>query len=124
MLHCIRIKTNSPGQAPPYRTTQVIDNWVGRYRERLPEQRQQAQGIEADPERGVPEHIVGLYRFASEEDRAAMLDDLETDLSDIGAISWAVLQPHTCWHDEENDDGCIENTDERRTIGSPPEVLL
>lgn len=125
MLHCIAIECDPPGNAPPNKVTQVLENWVGRYDERLPKQRQQATAIEADPARDIPAHINGLWRFANAEDRAAMLDDLEADLDSIGAVEWAVLTPHDCDHGPEDDDfvGCSINESERRVIGTPPEGI-
>lgn len=127
-VHCIQIQCDSVGNSPPNQTTQTIDNWVGHYTEVLPEQRHQASAVdELTDSTGdvvVPAHITGLYRFTSSEDRTAALDDLEAELGSIGAISWALLTPHTCYHDVDSPRGCSVDKSKQRVIGEPPEELM
>lgn len=127
-VHCIQVRCDSLGNSPPDKVTQVIDNWVGRYTEVLSEQRHQASAVDertdSDGSIEVPAHIEGLYRFTTAEDRAVVLDDLETELNSRGSISWALLTPHTCYHDMKNPQGCTIDKSERRVIGEPPEELM
>lgn len=127
-VHCIQVQCDQIGNSPPDETTQVIDNWVGRYTEVLTEQRYQASAVSQRTDSSgnvvVPKHVEGLYRFTSAEDRAVVLDDLENELNSRGAISWALLTPHTCYHDMKNPQGCTIDKSERRIIGEPPEGLM
>lgn len=59
-----------------------------------------------------------LYRFAGNQDKSAILDDLETALGEVNA-GWYEIQSHECYHDDPSGGACGDWVDER-TSGTIP----
>lgn len=70
------------------------------------------------------DYIEGLYRFAADEDRAAILDTFETKA--VADIEWWGLYHHDCTHDIETGEGqgdCPDWGAPERSYGTIPEVV-
>lgn len=130
----IRIKT-SPTQAenpdtvsepgPPSwvdaLADRVTNNVLSNRAEVLPDQASAPStvGGTEDPVSDVPEHVRSTYRFDSNEDKAAILDDVEAGV--VADAEWHRIESHECDHDEPADSrtGCAD-WGVKRESGSVP----
>lgn len=119
-VHMIELKCESALGVSDAEIEQAVGDWLGSHEEVLTNQRLSLRRIERQ---NSPSRLSGHWRFANSEDRATLLDGLETALG--SATEWHRLRYHICDHDDStsNRGGCSWDETLTREQGTVPSGL-
>lgn len=125
-MTCHSIQINFDGAVSEADAESAIDNVLTSYDSVVPEQSSPStndnviyRNTELDGS-GEDYHFC-LYRFAGDQSKSAILDDLETELGSVSA-GWYQLKHHECYHDDEAGGACGSWVVERETGTVPSGV--
>lgn len=123
-VHLISLLCEVKNNTSEQQVSETCEAWVANYSETLHTDRMSITRLPADGE--TPAHYRGMWRFSWEEDRVALMDQLEKDLRP--RVTWARLDYHECSHDgdETSRPGCAWDTtssDLPRIVGTPPDSI-
>lgn len=117
-VHAIEVRTGTAAAQGAVQT--ALDNWRTAHTERLAEDRRDVTQTNSAADGTGTDFYNALVRFDQTANaRDPLLDDLQNRLQQL-PLNWAVIEYHTCDHDENADGrgGC--SVEVERIVGTAP----
>jgi len=115
-VHMFRVVAQKPSDITLTVANQLVDKWLANNTAWTEDPVPHELSLVDDPLTDAPVHFRGDLRFEASDDKRALLDRIETDLS--GVVSWYRVGYHRCSHDEDNAQPC--SWDEGVEFGTVP----